>query len=76
MYKGTIFSEFVDEIKDIVSVYANYKNRVLYGYQWNHGGGTYLEWILNNIYEVQSNYIIDDTWRYGGGVPQEFAGIS
>lgn len=55
-----LFNQFVDEFKEIADVTEKYKTRVLYGYKWNHGGGTYVEYLLNKYYGIDFTYIVDD----------------
>lgn len=57
---GSLFGKFINLFQPMVPKINKYNTKVLYGYQWNHGAGTYLHWIFEKIFDVKIDYVIDD----------------
>ena len=54
------YKEFIGLFDVYVNVAKKFKNIILYGWNWENGGGTYLEWIMKHYYNLFFDYIIDD----------------
>ncbi len=60
MYRGALFRQFVEKSNEVAKKLQQYENRVLYGFSFNRGGGTYVEWMFRKIYGIAFDYIVDD----------------
>lgn len=59
-FRGELFKEFVDKLYKVIPQIRQYKIKILYGFKYNHGAGTYLRWILKAIYNIDIDYLVDD----------------
>lgn len=54
------YIEFVGLFKKYAEAAQNFKCIILYGWDWEKGGGTYFEWLMKHYYDLSFDYIIDD----------------
>lgn len=57
---GYEFNCFTKSLIRPFSSSEKYPCKVLFGYQWNHGGGVFVDIIFRRIYGMEFDYIIDD----------------
>lgn len=59
-FKGTVFNEFVGRMSPLIPKISQFRIKVLCGFKYDHGAGTYVEWVLRTVYGLKFDYIIDD----------------
>lgn len=57
---GKVFNEFIAKLAPRIIDIESFPVKVLYGFQWNHGAGTYVRWLFRDVFGIEFDYIVDD----------------